>query len=124
MGALVTLDRDGQFLLASDAVAVEANLRDNHAPKATRDVQQALASYARIREIEKTGAKVIFGHDDTQCRTLRRGTEFYQREPAIRARTAVPTYLARKLRGTPFGDRLHVLLEIIRLKKPFCSISS
>lgn len=78
MGALVTRDRDGQFLLASDAVAVEANLRDNYAPKATRDVQQALASYARIREIEKTGAKVIFGHDDAQWRTLRRGADFYQ----------------------------------------------
>jgi glyoxylase-like metal-dependent hydrolase (beta-lactamase superfamily II) len=78
MGALVTLDRDGQFLLASDAVAVEANLRDNYAPKATRDVQQALASYERIREIERSGAKVIFGHDDAQWRTLRRGAGFYQ----------------------------------------------
>lgn len=78
MGALVTLDRDGQFLLASDAVAVEANLRENYAPKATRDVQQALTSYERIRAIEKAGAKVIFGHDDTQWRTLRRGSDFYQ----------------------------------------------
>jgi len=77
MAALVRLDRDGLFLLASDAVSVRANLDDNFAPKNTWDVEKCLASYARIRDLEQRGATVICGHDDAQWRGLRRGADYY-----------------------------------------------
>ncbi|MGV2980483.1 N-acyl homoserine lactonase family protein [Camelimonas sp. ID_303_24] len=77
MGALVRLDRDGLFLLASDAASVKANLDDDFAPKNTWDVEKCLESYARIREIAQAGATVIYGHDDAQWRALRRGSDCY-----------------------------------------------
>ena len=77
IGALVRLDRDGEFLLASDAAAVRENLEDGVAPKNTVDVEKCLASYARIREIGRRGAQVIFGHDDAQWRGLPKGADFY-----------------------------------------------
>ncbi len=77
VGVLARLDRDGTFLLASDAVSVRANLDENIAPKPTWNVAQCLASYARIRAFERDGAQVICGHDDAQWRALRQGVDFY-----------------------------------------------
>lgn len=76
--ALVNLDRDGSFLLASDAVSVRATLECEVIPKNTWNVEEALASLAEIKRIEAGGATVLCGHDDVQWQTLRKGADAYE----------------------------------------------
>ncbi len=78
LGALVNLDRDGQFLLASDAISLRKHLDDDQAPRNTWNADALLKSYGEVRRIEKSGATVICGHDDGQWRTLRKGREGYE----------------------------------------------
>jgi N-acyl homoserine lactone hydrolase len=78
LGALVSLDRDGQFLLASDSVSLRQHLDADVAPRNTWNVDEQLKSFAEIRRIEKTGATVICGHDDQQWQGLRKGPEGYE----------------------------------------------
>jgi glyoxylase-like metal-dependent hydrolase (beta-lactamase superfamily II) len=78
MGALVQLDRDGQFLLASDAVGLRANLDDDFIPKNTWNVEQCRQSFTEVRRLEKAGAKVICGHDLEQWASLRKGADAYE----------------------------------------------
>lgn len=77
IGALVKLDRSGEFLLTSDAVSVRANLDKDEAPKNTWDVDLCLKSFAEVRRLEKAGATVICSHDEAQWKTLRKGLESY-----------------------------------------------
>jgi glyoxylase-like metal-dependent hydrolase (beta-lactamase superfamily II) len=76
--AHVTLDRDGAFLLVSDAVAVRENLDRRQAPRVTWDADLAVRSFDEIARIERDGATVILGHDDAQWRGLRKGAAFYE----------------------------------------------
>jgi N-acyl homoserine lactone hydrolase len=78
MGAKVDLDRDGSFLLASDAVSLRANLDADTAPRNTWNAEALLKSFAEIRRIEKAGSTVICGHDDAQWQSLRKGTDAYE----------------------------------------------
>jgi N-acyl homoserine lactone hydrolase len=78
MGAVVHLDRDGPFLLASDAVSLRENLDADTAPRNTWNVDALLNSFGEIRRIEKSGATVICGHDDGQWQSLRKGVEAYE----------------------------------------------
>ena len=78
IGAAVHLDRDGSFLLASDAVSLRENLDANTAPRNTWNVDALLNSFAEIRRIEKSGTAVICGHDDAQWQGLRKGPEAYE----------------------------------------------
>jgi N-acyl homoserine lactone hydrolase len=75
--AHVVLDRDGAFVLASDAVAVGEHLEKRYAPKNTWNVDQALASLEAIGRLQQDGATVVFGHDAGQWAELRTGPEFY-----------------------------------------------
>ena len=75
--ALVALDRDGAFLLASDAVALAEHLEQDRAPRNTWDVERAHASFAEIRHLVAGGAYVICGHDAVQWTGLRTGAAFY-----------------------------------------------
>jgi glyoxylase-like metal-dependent hydrolase (beta-lactamase superfamily II) len=77
MGAQVNLDRDGSFLLVSDAVSLRANLDADTVPRNTWNADALLKSFAEIRRIEKAGSKVICGHDDAQWQSLRKGAETY-----------------------------------------------
>ncbi len=77
MAAHVVLDRDGAFVLASDAVAVRAHLDRRYAPKNTWDVEQALRSIEAIAHLQRDGATVLFGHDAEQWAGLRTGAEYY-----------------------------------------------
>lgn len=76
-GALVTLDRDGAFLLASDAVSLRSSLDRDVIPKNTWSPEQHTRTIAEIRRIEAAGATVLCGHDDTQWATLRKGMDAY-----------------------------------------------
>jgi N-acyl homoserine lactone hydrolase len=78
MGAAVQLDRDGSFLLASDAVSLRENLDADTAPRNTWNVDALLNSFFEIRRIEKSGATIICGHDDAQWQSLRKGAEAYE----------------------------------------------
>jgi glyoxylase-like metal-dependent hydrolase (beta-lactamase superfamily II) len=78
LGALVSLDRDGQFLLASDAVSLRQHLDTGVAPRNTWNVAAQLQSYEEIRRIEKSGATVICGHDAEQWQSLRKGGDGYE----------------------------------------------
>ena len=78
IGALVSLDRDGQFLLASDSVSLRLHLDTDAAPRNTWNVEQQLKTYQEVRRIEKSGATVICGHDDQQWQSLRKGSEGYE----------------------------------------------
>ncbi len=75
--SLVSLDRSGAFLLASDSVALQANLAHDINPRNTWNAEQSLASMAEIRRIEAGGATVLFGHDDEQWQTLKKGADYY-----------------------------------------------
>jgi glyoxylase-like metal-dependent hydrolase (beta-lactamase superfamily II) len=78
LGALVNLDRDGQFLLASDAVSLRQHLDAGAAPRNTWNVEAQLKSYEEARRIEKSGATVICGHDAEQWQSLRKGGDSYE----------------------------------------------
>jgi glyoxylase-like metal-dependent hydrolase (beta-lactamase superfamily II) len=78
LGALVSLERDGPFLLASDSVSLRQHLDADTAPRNTWNVDQQLKTYAEVRRIERGGATVIYGHDDQQWQSLRKGTESYE----------------------------------------------
>ena len=78
MGAQVNLDRDGSFLLVSDAVSLRENLDADTVPRNTWNAEALLKSFAEIRRIEKAGATVICGHDDAQWQSLRKGAEAYE----------------------------------------------
>jgi len=76
-GALVALDRSGQFLLAADAVSLRASLERDIVPRNTLNVEMFLKSLAEIRRLEKGGASVLCGHDAEQWETLRKGAQAY-----------------------------------------------
>jgi N-acyl homoserine lactone hydrolase len=78
MGANVHLDRDGSFLLVSDAVSLRENLDTDTVPRNTWNAEALLKSFEEIRRIEKSGTTVICGHDDAQWRRLRKGVEAYE----------------------------------------------
>ncbi|MFG1359556.1 N-acyl homoserine lactonase family protein [Xanthobacter pseudotagetidis] len=77
-GALVTLERDGAFLLASDAVSLRSALDRDVVPKNTWDVDAHVKTIAEIRKIEASGATVLCGHDDAQWQSLRKGADPYE----------------------------------------------
>lgn len=78
LGAAVHLDRDGSFLLASDAVSLRESLDTDTAPRNTWNADALHHSYGEIRRIEKSGTTVICGHDDEQWQSLRKGVEAYE----------------------------------------------
>ena len=78
LGASVNLDRDGSFLLVSDAVSLRANLDADTVPRNTWNAEALLKSFAEIRRIEKSGATIVCGHDDAQWQGLRKGAEAYE----------------------------------------------
>jgi len=78
IGALVNLDRDGPFLLASDAISLRQHLDTDIAPRNTWNAEVLLKTFEEVRRIEKSGATVICGHDDQQWQSLRKGTDGYE----------------------------------------------
>jgi glyoxylase-like metal-dependent hydrolase (beta-lactamase superfamily II) len=75
--ALTSLDRSGQFLLTSDAVAIKDHLDQGIHPRQTWDHDVASTSMDEIRRIGASGATIVFGHDDVQWQTMKKGEQFY-----------------------------------------------
>lgn len=78
IGALATLERDGRFLMAADAVALRPNLEQEVMPKNTWNPDLALASLREVQRLEDDGATIIFGHDMEQWTQLRKGPQAYE----------------------------------------------
>jgi N-acyl homoserine lactone hydrolase len=78
IGALVALERDGQFLLASDTVSLRSSLDTGVVPRNTWNADALAKSWDEVRRIEARGATVICGHDDAQWQTLRKGADAYE----------------------------------------------
>ena len=76
-GALVALDKSGSFLLASDSVAIRENLDKDINPKTTWNPEQSSQSMDQVRKLEALGTTVLFGHDDNQWKSLKKGIEHY-----------------------------------------------
>jgi len=77
IGALVALDRCGQFLLASDTVSLRASLDRHIAPRNTWNAEALLKSLDEVRRLERGGVTVLCGHDAQQWATLRKGADAY-----------------------------------------------
>ncbi len=77
MGLRAGLDRDGEWLLASDAVTLMRHLDHDEVPKNAWNPEKLLASYAEVRAIAATGAHVLCGHDDGQWQRLKKGADAY-----------------------------------------------
>jgi N-acyl homoserine lactone hydrolase len=77
-GALVSFDRSGAFLLASDTVTLRSTLDTGVVPKNTWNADALLKSLAEVKRIEAGGAKILCGHDAAQWATLRKGADAYE----------------------------------------------
>jgi glyoxylase-like metal-dependent hydrolase (beta-lactamase superfamily II) len=77
MGALIQLDRCGRFLLAADTVSLRETLDEGIVPRNTWNTDALTKSLDEIRRLAARGAKVLYGHDDRQWQTLRKGTDAY-----------------------------------------------
>lgn len=77
LGALVGLDRDGSYLLVSDAVPLRASLEREIHPRVTWDPERSARSMQEVRRIRDGGATVLFGHDLEQWNALRTGAQGY-----------------------------------------------
>jgi glyoxylase-like metal-dependent hydrolase (beta-lactamase superfamily II) len=77
MGARLELARTGAVMLAADAAAVRQNLEQDFSPRNSWDAAGFCASLAELRRIEAGGATLLFGHDDAQWRTLKKGADAY-----------------------------------------------
>jgi glyoxylase-like metal-dependent hydrolase (beta-lactamase superfamily II) len=77
VGALVTLERSGPFLLAADSVSLRATLDTGVIPRNTQNPEALAKSLAEIRAIEARGTTVLCGHDAAQWETLRKGADYY-----------------------------------------------
>ena len=71
------LDKDGPFLLASDAIPLQICLEQRYCPKNNWDVDRSMTAYDEAERLQRDGATVLFGHDDAQWQGLRKGAEFY-----------------------------------------------
>jgi N-acyl homoserine lactone hydrolase len=78
IGALVHLDRDGSFMLASDAVPLALTLERDALPRNTADPDAASRSLDEVRRMQASGVTVVYGHDAQQWATLRTGAAFYE----------------------------------------------
>jgi glyoxylase-like metal-dependent hydrolase (beta-lactamase superfamily II) len=76
-GALVSLEKSGRFLLASDTVSLKATLDTGVIPKNTWNAPLLAKSLAEVAHLQSGGATVICGHDATQWATLHKGLNGY-----------------------------------------------
>ncbi|WP_429819380.1 N-acyl homoserine lactonase family protein [Ensifer sp. B1-9] len=76
--ARLALERDGTFILASDAAPLQKNIDEGIAPKNTWNLDLAAQALGQLKTFRDGGDTVISGHDDAQWQALRKGTEFYE----------------------------------------------
>jgi N-acyl homoserine lactone hydrolase len=77
IGALVTLEKSGTYLLAADTVSLRATLDTGITPRNIQQPDAFAKSLQAIRAIETRGTTVLCGHDAAQWDTLRKGADYY-----------------------------------------------
>lgn len=77
-GTRIELERDGAFLLASDAAPMMCHVDQGYAPKNSWDMDLAVRSLAEIKAQKDRGATVICGHDDAQWQELSQRVEGFR----------------------------------------------
>ena len=78
MGAMAQFDRDGVYLIASDAVPVAECLSQQTIPANNVDPGQFTRSVEEVLRLQQGGASVIFGHDARQWDQLKTGSYCYE----------------------------------------------
>ena len=77
IGALVTLEKSGTFLLAADTVSLRVTLDTGIVPRNIQQPDAFQKSLQEIRAIEARGTTVLCGHDAAQWETLRKSADYY-----------------------------------------------
>lgn len=77
-GARIELDRDGTFLLASDAAPMMRHVEECYPPKNSWNADLAAKALVEIKAQKELGTKIICGHDDTQWQELSLRQEGFQ----------------------------------------------
>ena len=75
--AHVVTDHSGAFVLASDAAPMASTLRRRVVPRNSWDIEATGRTLDDIARLEADGARVIYGHDETQWRELQSGPAQY-----------------------------------------------
>lgn len=76
--ARVSLERDGTFVLASDAAPLQSCIDTGVPPKNTWNMDLAAAALVQLKAWRDAGETVVSAHDDKQWSQLRKATEFYE----------------------------------------------
>lgn len=76
--ARIGLDRDGTFVLASDAAPLQSGIETGIPPKNTWDMNQAADALLELKKRRDAGEVIVSGHDDAQWKKLRKAGEFYE----------------------------------------------
>jgi N-acyl homoserine lactone hydrolase len=76
--ARIGLDKDGTFVLASDAAPLQAGIESGVPPKNTWNMDMAGAALAELKRLRDKGETVVSAHDDEQWKELRKTVEYYE----------------------------------------------
>jgi len=74
---LVNLEKEGSFLLTSDACYCAENLDEFKLPGIVDDEAAYLANLRVFKDMQKRGVKIVFGHDPEDWTTIKKFPEFY-----------------------------------------------
>lgn len=73
----VRTDNDGAFFLTADACYVEENIKAGVLPGLVCDSPAYLQNLKTFRLLEKTGVKIVTGHDPELWETFKKAPEYY-----------------------------------------------
>lgn len=75
---LIRTDKDGDFLMTADACYVEENIASGVLPGLVCDCPAYLQNLKTFKLLEKTGVKVVTGHDPELWKSFKHAPEFYE----------------------------------------------
>ena len=78
IGLQVNTDKSGSFIIASDAISLERNIKHDEIPKNAWDGDLLLNSYQELRNLENRGFQLIYGHDYDQWEILKKTEQYYE----------------------------------------------
>ena len=78
IGLQVNTDKSGSFIIASDAISLERNIKHDEIPKNAWDGDLLLNSYQELRNLENRGFQLIYGHDYDQWEMLKQTEQYYE----------------------------------------------
>lgn len=75
---LVRTDEDGDFMLCADALYVRESMEKGILPGLVALCPQYLQNLKTFRLLEKTGVKIVTGHDPVEWATFKHAPEYYK----------------------------------------------